>query len=140
MKLSRKIGAVIAVMFMLTACDLPFIGTSNQGPTPVPTPNTQNPDGTALAFLDAWTKGNYEGMYSLITPISQTEHTLDDFTNTYTSASTTMTLRGLTATPNSTLSPNGTSAQVSFHVVYDTLMLGNIERDLTMQLHMIDGQ
>src|SRR5689334_15345090 len=114
MKLRRKIAVVMVVVFALTACDLPIPDFSApNGPGVTATADLGAPDGTAQAFLSAWTSKDYAGMYSLITPLSQKEHTLDDFTNTYASAETTMTLKGLTATLTSVLNPNGTSAQAS---------------------------
>jgi penicillin-binding protein 2 len=133
----QRIIALVMAFVLLTACDFSPL---TPGPLPTATANLGQPDGAARAFLDAWQKNDFAGMYSLISPNSQKEHTLEDFTNTYTSAATAMTMRGLTVTPTSVLSSTDTTAQLSFHVKYDTLVLGPIERDLTMQLLFTDGQ
>src|SRR5262245_24663523 len=90
-----------------------------------PTPNLGDPDGVANAFLNAWVGGDYAGMYSLLSPTSQTEYTLEDFTDIYTGTATTMTLIDLQAVPLSSLRDDGgTTAQVAFKVTYNTQVLG----------------
>lgn len=138
----RHVIALLVALVLLSACDVPGLPPVVNGPPVTPTPNLGQPDGTAQAFLDAWTKKDYAGMYSLISPNSQKEHTLDDFSNTYSSAENAMTLQNIKVTPSSSIvSPAGTSAQFSFHVTYNTLALGPIDKDLTMQLLLTpDGQ
>lgn len=93
------------------------------------------PDGVATAFLQAWMNQNYEGMYSLLTSNSQAEYTLEEFTQTYESTASTMTLVDLQAIPLSSLpDTSGTTARVAFRVVYNTQVLGPITEDLTMNL------
>lgn len=138
----RRIFATVLVGALLTACDpSQLLGGAPPGPTATPTQDLGKPDGTAQAFLDAWARKDYAGMYSLITPNSQKEHTLDDFTSTYSSAETAMTLNDLKVQPTSILSSTDTSAQLAFHVTYNTVVLGPIDRDLKMQLvRTDDGQ
>jgi len=137
---TRRTIALVTVLLLFTSCDFPSLSNIAPGPAATPTADLGKPDGTAIAFLDAWQKGDYAGMYSLITPTSQTEHTLQDFTNTYTSAETAMTMQSLTVAPQAVLNSIDTSAQFSYKVTYNTLVLGPIERDLTMPLRLVDGQ
>jgi penicillin-binding protein 2 len=136
----RRFIALIGALMLLSACDILGPVGSIGAPEATATPDLGQPDGVARAFLDAWTKKDYAGMYSLLSPNSQADHTLDEFTATYTGAEKAMTLKSLTATPRSVLPEStGTTAQFSFHVVYDTTVLGPIERDLTMQMVLIDN-
>src|SRR5687767_8826364 len=80
---------------------------------PTPTPNLGDPDGVANAFLNAWVGGDYSGMYSLLSPTSQTEYTLEEFTDLYTGTATAITLVNLQAAPLSSLrDEGGTTARV----------------------------
>ncbi len=135
----QRFAIIAAITVTLSACGLlPPSGSTGEpgvpnGPTP--TPNLGAPDGVAQAFLDAWRIGNYEGMYSLLSANSQSEYTLDEFTSTYTSTATAMTLIDVRAEPLSSLpDTTGTTAQIAFHATYNTQVLGPIEQDLTMNL------
>lgn len=135
--MKRQLSTVIVVALLLTACDL--IGGSNT-PSSSPSPQatatvdvTQDPEGVAKTFLNAWAAGDYAGMYSLLSPNSQLEYSLEEFTNTYTSMATTMTLVSLDAAPLS-LQSTGTTAQLAFRVVYTTAVLGEIEEEMMMNL------
>jgi penicillin-binding protein 2 len=137
----RRAFALLMALLLFSACDLLGSDSAGQGPDTTATADLGQPDGVARAFLDAWTKKDYAGMYSLLSPNSQKEHTLDDFTSIYTGAEAAMTLNSLTATPSSVLPEStGTTAQFTFHVVYDTLVLGQIERDLTMNMVFADNR
>lgn len=143
--MKRRFIPLVTISLLFTACSL--LGPST-GSTPAvtipevtPTRDLGQPDGVAQAFLDAWMNNDYEGMYSLLSPNSQAEYTLQDFTNIYTSAATTMTLASLEIVPLSSLSEStGTTAQFAFRVTYNTQVLGPIQQDLTMQLVFADGR
>lgn len=108
---------------------------------PTPTPNLGDPDGVANAFLSAWVGGDYDGMYSLLSPTSQTEYTLEAFKETYAGTATAMTLIDVQAAPLSSLrDEGGTTARVAFKVTYNTQVLGPIEEELMMNLLLSDGR
>src|SRR5688572_28644784 len=121
--MKRHLLVFTAIVLLLGACaprqnpddsGFPLLG-------PTPTPNLGDPDGVANAFLSAWVAGNYEGMYSLLSPTSQTEYTLEQFTEIYIGTSTAMTLIDLQASPLSSLrDEGGTTARVAFQVTYNT--------------------
>jgi len=139
------IGA-IAITLLLGACSLfggegaptaPF-GTDA---SPQPTLDLGQPDGVAQAFLDAWLASNYEGMYSLLSPNSQAEYSLDEFTRTYTETAQVMGLVDLQVTLLSVLpASTGNTAQAAFRVVYETQIIGPIERELTMRMVSAEGR
>lgn len=126
----------VLVSFILGAC-FPF-GTqpvTSQAPAATPTPPLDRPEGVAQTFLNAWMSGDYSGMYSLLTPGSQAQYTLDEFTDTYTGTAAAMTLNSLEAVPVSVLpETQGTGAQLAFQVTYHTQVLGPIEQNMNMML------
>jgi penicillin-binding protein 2 len=129
-----RISAFLLASFALVACSMLPFGTQPAvpiiGPTITPTPPLDQPDGVAQTFLNAWMAGDYSGMYSLLSPNSQTVYTLETFTNIYTSTAAAMTLLDLEAVPLSVLSEStGTSAFFAFKVTYNTQVLGTITID-----------
>lgn len=135
MKKSRILAFVLTAS-VLGAC-FPFVPGSPTSPAPqvTPTPPLDQPEGVAQTFLNAWTAGDYSGMYSLLTPGRQAQYSLETFTNTYTSTAAAMTLNSVEAVPVSMLSENvGTTAQLAFQVTYNTQVLGPIQEDLNMLL------
>ncbi|NDJ33223.1 MAG: hypothetical protein GYB64_01015 [Chloroflexi bacterium] len=125
---------------LLAACDtLPSLGSSPtldpNLPTPAPTSNLLEPDGVATTFLDAWEKGNYEGMYSHLTSTAQNTYSLEAFTSAHTNAARTMTATDLSITPLTGYhDPGSNGAQFSYRVVYHTTVLGDVEKEITMNL------
>jgi hypothetical protein len=75
--------ALLAVT--LAACTGLVAPLPTQAPTPLPsvTPNTPDVEGTAATFLDAWHRGDFAGMYSLLSPLSQAATSKADFTARY---------------------------------------------------------
>jgi penicillin-binding protein 2 len=137
--MKRRFGVLVLVVFALVGCA--GNGSTGQvGPGgEVETPPPVTPDGAAQAFLLAWEAGDYAGMYSHLSPNSQAEHSLEAFTAVYTSAASTMTLITLETEPVSVLE-QGTSAQVRFHVDYNTVSVGTISRDMDMMLVYSGGR
>ncbi|NDJ54562.1 MAG: hypothetical protein GYB68_15960, partial [Chloroflexi bacterium] len=128
------IGLVVAVT-LLTGCDLipsPATPLPDTSPAPNETQDVPvdmgDPDGVARAFLSAWEMGDYAGMYSLLSPTSQAEYSLEEFREIYTSNASTMTLIRVDVTENS-LSQNDTTARMSYDVEYTTRILSTFEKD-----------
>src|SRR5205085_11740667 len=77
---------------LMLALALALVGcTGLAAPTPTPTipvvptatPATPDPQGTAATFLEAWQAGDYGGMYSLLSPLSQDAISQSDFQARY---------------------------------------------------------
>lgn len=125
---------------LLSACDLIAAPAETTAPNPgapasSPTPDVGSPDGVAQSFLSAWQAGNYEAMYSYLSPNSQAEYRLEDFTTTYQSTADTIRLIEIETNLVSVMeSPNGNTAQAAFRVIYKTRAVGDIEENLSMQL------
>ncbi|MGH2522978.1 MAG: penicillin-binding transpeptidase domain-containing protein, partial [Anaerolineales bacterium] len=96
------------------------------------------PEGTAATFLDAWEKGDYAGMYSLLTALSQAAFSKEDFTKRYQSVAEAATVRSVEAEILSSLK-TGNTAHVAYQVTLHTALVGDIVRETEMQLHFESG-
>jgi hypothetical protein len=110
--IKSRILTFVLVTFIFGAC-APFWPQSTipQESAVTSTSPQDQPLGVAQTFLNAWMAGDYSGMYSLLTPGSQAQYTLEAFTEAYTSAAAEMTLNSVEAVPVSALTEQGTSAQ-----------------------------
>jgi penicillin-binding protein 2 len=109
-------------------------------PAPVvdltPAPNSID---AANSFLTNWQDSNYSAMYALLNGASRDAHTEDDFTKIYQNAAYDLTLQNLDYSILSSLT-YPTSAQIAYHVKFQTNLLGVIERDIQMNLSLEGGQ
>ena len=143
----RRVWILFAPVLTLAACSLiapppqtPPV-TDGTEPTQAATAaNTSTPDGTAQAFLDAWTRSDYAGMFGLIAPTTQINSapaTLDSFTKYYVDSLATMTASGLALEIDmNRIAKTGTTARLPFKVTYNTAVLGHVEKELAMSLQL----
>jgi len=117
-------------------------GTSNptgELPTPViavtPAPSAE---AAVRAFLDAYNNGEYSGMYAMLTKVSQASVTAESFVKQYTDAINNLSLARLEYAIRAT-NTNPDAAEVGAHVIYHTVIVGDLERDLTFKLTREDG-
>jgi cell division protein FtsI/penicillin-binding protein 2 len=111
-------------------------------PLPGPQVNTTHVPDTqqaAAQFLDAWKSENYMEMYSLLTPLTQESISLDDFTKRYQDFTVSLTLQTLEYEILSSLT-HPSSGQVGYRVTYHTAVIGDLERDMVMNLALEEGQ
>ncbi|MCC7358257.1 MAG: hypothetical protein IT317_02200 [Anaerolineales bacterium] len=114
-------------------------------PTPPPslaptlTPVTPDPSGTAATFLDAWGRGDYGGMYSLLSPLSQDAVSRDDFEARYREVVRTANVISVTAQVLASLK-TGDTASVSFEVNLKTAVVGTVTRKAEMPLVYTGGR
>ncbi|MCX8024157.1 MAG: penicillin-binding transpeptidase domain-containing protein [Thermanaerothrix sp.] len=92
----------------------------------------------AEAFLAAWKAEDYASMYAMLTRLSQDAMSEEAFTQRYRDVAATMSLSGLDYAILSTLT-NPTSAQVAYQVTFHTVLLGDLSRDMVMNLTLQDG-
>ncbi len=132
---------LLALVLVLTAC-APVFGTPptiTPPPTPTATPNTPDPHGTAATFLELWESGDYAGMYSLLSPLSQDAISPTDFQARYESVMRTAGVREVKAAVLSTLT-TGTTAEVLFEITLETANVGAIVRKIQMPLIYAGGR
>ncbi len=111
---------------------------------PLPTPQvltTRPPDArsAAQAYLESWQAETYDGMYDMLTSVGQSAITRDDFNALYKKTAINLTLKTLDFEILSSLVNNPESAQVAYRVTFHTAMVGDITRDITMNLSLEGG-
>jgi penicillin-binding protein 2 len=103
--------------------------------TPTPLPSA---DGAALAFLSAWSAGDYQTMYNLLVDSDRLNASSDQFRARYVNA-----LREATATAIRTeirsLLHEGTRALAGFRGEWQTTLFGPLEFENTMTLRWESG-
>lgn len=119
-----------------TATETPVVDTAT--PTVLPSPVTfvtSVPSSRAAAegFLSAWESEDYMAMYNQLSQASRDAVTFDDFEERYESTSINLTLNSLEASITALLT-NPTTAQVGYHVNYETKVAGSFERDIEMNM------
>lgn len=87
----------------------------------------------AAQYLDAWQVEDYAAMYGLLTSLSQDAFSLESFSETYLDVAVELTLEGISFQVLSAIAEKH-HAEVAYRVVYDTLLLGEIVRDMVMNL------
>ena len=122
----------------LAGCDL---APAEPTPTVVPSPTPVLPpaDEVAFAFLQAWERGDYAAMYSLLSPTSLAQVSEDEFTATYDQVAREATLLGVSPQIMGAYQPNA-QAQVSFEVLFHTSFVGDFGVQNQMSLSFEEGR
>lgn len=107
-------------------------------PPPSPTPNLPPADEVAFAFLQAWERGDYAAMYSLLAPAAREQYTEEDFVATYQKVIYDATILRLSPAIQAAYQP-GPRAEVTFGVDFRTALVGDFHADNRMALVYEDG-
>jgi len=137
----------LLLTIILAACN-PSATVTEITPEPVNTATlpgpiikiTSTPDvETAVVnFLQAWQTEDYASMYAGLTQLSRDALSQEEFEQKYRSAATKMTLQKLDYEVLSTLTKPET-AQASYRVTFETALVGNLTREMVMNLSL-DGE
>jgi penicillin-binding protein 2 len=136
----------VCLALVLVACGRepnPVDPTSDTTPT-LPDPGintTQAPEveETVNAYLEAWEKEDYPAMYALLTPLSQDAISLEDFETIYRNVAAESAMQSLQTQTLSSLTQTHAS-QASYRVILNSALVGDIQRDTTMNLSLEDGE
>jgi penicillin-binding protein 2 len=112
--------------------------TATPIPTPTPTP-LPSADGVAQAYLTAWSKADYEAMYSLLTRYSQSRLSQEEFQAHYTQALNEATVNQVDTQLQSLLH-NGDQALANFFSGWQTSLFGPINAHNQMRLEFVEGR
>jgi len=143
MKITRW-ATLTLVLFGLTACTGAGIlqpGSTKTSSLPtaqvtvIPAPDANS---ALRAFLDAQLVENYTSMYALLSQTSQAAISQADFASRYTDALNKMSVSSTAYNILSSLT-NPQSAQAVFHIVYHTVLFGDIARDINVNLVLENG-
>ncbi|MEN6435286.1 MAG: penicillin-binding transpeptidase domain-containing protein [Anaerolineaceae bacterium] len=139
--MKKRIWSLL-VLVVVVACSVKSSGKTPEGTStpslPTPVVNTTHaPDAnvTSVAFLEAWKTEDYAGMYGMLTRISQDAITQDDFQKRYYDTAINLGLVSLAYEVKSTLTNPG-NAQVSYAVTFSTSMVGDLTREMIMNLEL----
>jgi penicillin-binding protein 2 len=101
---------------------------------------TQTPDvlETIRTYLNAWKNEDYSLMYSLLTSISQDAISEERFEEIYREIAAEVALSDLETQILSSLTQTRT-AQASYQVIMHSALVGDIQRDTTMNLNLEEG-
>jgi penicillin-binding protein 2 len=140
---------ILILLFVLTACSAngstpTTAGSASSSTKPGPyvavthAPDDPNAQGAAEAFLKAWQAEDYTKMYAGLTKVSQDAIEQTAFTKKYQDTADNLTLQKLDAEVLSSLT-NPQSAQVAYRATFHTAMMGDIQRDMVMNLSVENG-
>jgi len=118
-----------------TATSSPTLPPPDQKTTPVP-----DPDRAVQAYLDAWKADDYGSMYAMLTKVSQDAISEEEFTQWYTNIGTQAAVSGVDYELLSSFVQSTRSAQASYRVTLQSVLVGDITRDTVMNLSLEDGE
>lgn len=138
--LARRTLLALASLAMLAGCtSLGPPPTVTPLPTATATAGTPDPQGTATTFLEAWQAGDFAGMYSLLSPLSQAAISLADFQTRYEDLARIATVTGVDTQILSAFK-TGSQATVLYEVSLHTALVGSITRKIEMPLVYSNGR
>jgi len=117
------------------------ISTKTSTPTKVPPTSTPIPDPeeTIRTYLDAWKVDDYSTMYALLTRISQDAITEEELTDRYKNVMSEAAVSSVDYEILSSFGRNSESAEASYRVTLDSVLVGEIQRDTVMFLSLEEG-
>jgi cell division protein FtsI/penicillin-binding protein 2 len=137
MKFSRWFNLIVLIT-LLSACVpggsgvLPISATDTPKPLPPPIVtvlSTPDPTAALKSYLDAYKADDYNGMYSLVSKVTQDAVTLEDFAKRNRDALNQMSAGSFEYEVMSSL-VNPFSAEIAYKVTYHTALVGDIQRDI----------
>jgi len=143
-KIPRRVflkGLGISLLLAGCSSDVPVLtvkpsATPLPSPTPTPLPSA---DGVAQAYLDAWRTGDYDTMYSLLTPDSQLRINREQLQGFYDHVLNEATVEQIDIQLQSLLH-DGLEASALFHASWQTRLFGSLDTDNQMRLQFLDNR
>lgn len=140
-------GFVKPMALGLCAAFLAACGTTGPSspapPTDLPDPlvltdSAPDPEAAARRFLDAWKERDYANMYRMLSPLTQDGITEEAFSERYDEIWRSAALTGIDYEIVSSFVLNPRQSQVRLQTTLHSLAAGDINRDLQMDLTMVD--
>ena len=143
----RITSVILLAAVLLSSCSKATpVSTPAIPDTPTPglaTPvvqTTQAPDveNAAIEFMEFWLANDYSAMYAMLSSESQSLISEEDFSLEYHNLAVELALESLDySILSSFVDPS--QAQVAISVSYNSLLIDGIQRDIILQLRVIDG-
>jgi len=121
-----------------TAAPIGLLDRSTPTPTASPTP-PPSADGVVQRYLDAWSRGDYESMYDLLSPESQSRIPYHTFFSTYQHVRTETTATRVQPQLQSLL-VEVDRATATFQNRWSTVLFGTLETEHAMRLRFEGGR
>ncbi len=137
-----KLIGIAFMAFVLAAC-----GTATTSPPSPPgelpdplvlTESAPDPEAAAREFLEAWKVRDYATMYDMLSPLTQDSITPEAFAERYDDIWRSAALTGLDYEIVSSFILNPRQSQVRLQTALHSLAAGDINRDLQMDLTLVD--
>ena len=145
MNLSRWVFFLILLLLAGCSQSVPVSPSPTTRPAttlgPVSVRKTSVPDvqSTARTFLDAWKTSDYTGMYALLTSSSQKAVSQDEFIKHLEAIAAEAALSSVDySLETATIDPD--ASQVNYQVKLHSDLIGEIQRETSMDLHLEQGQ
>ena len=147
----------LVILFMLigvsSGCNSPVQESTPSAPSvtsvtsmkTLPPPNTQTtpvPDvkEAAQAYLDAWKADDYATMYAMLTTVSQDAISEEKFTKWYKSVIAEAAVQSVDYEILSSFVKDTRNAQVGYRTILNSILVGTIERETSMNLTLEEGK
>ena len=142
LRISLKLVALGVFALLLAACGTPSL-SSPGSPTELPDPliltdSAPDPEQAAREYLDAWKVRDYDRMYNMLSPLTQDGITKEAFAERYDEIWKSAALTGLDYEIVSSFVLNPRQSQVRLQTALHSLAAGDINRDLQMDLTLVD--
>jgi len=130
-------------IMILAACGTPASSSSPGSPTELPDPliltdSAPDPEQAARDYLDAWKLRDYDSMYNMLSPLTRDGITQEAFAERYDEIWKSAALTGLDYEIVSSFVLNPRQSQVRLQTALHSLPAGDINRDLQMDLTLVD--
>ncbi len=106
---------------------------------PSPTPeynNLADAEALAITFLDYWLRGDYESMYSFISPASSQAYSYDSFLSTYENSNREIRLTELSFTPKTLIRQSNRIVTLVYDATFQSSLIGTFT-DADRQLQLV---
>ena len=142
MKFLRWLNFTVVLVY-LTACssgNVSIFPTSTAlPPPPVTIQSAPDPTLTIKAYLDALKTDGYNTMYGLVSKVTQSTLSLDEFTKRNRDALNEMSSGSFDYAISSSL-VNPYSSEVAYSITYHTALIGDLQRDIVAKLSLEGDQ
>ena len=143
-----RYGILLVIFLSLAGCSQPVAVSPTQTVSPTATLasvsviTTGVPDASsaALAYLEAWKADDYSTMYSMLTSISQDAISAEGFEKFYRGVATEGAFSQINHEIRSALVLIPTSAQVNYRTTFSSELVGDLTRDILMNLSLENDQ